>query len=464
MRQSSAEKLSVYLAQLPLRAQAMLMREFEQAIERGDDAAVADFVLAELRRIVRASDEDIRPRTDNPARLVFRPLDAFLADKSVASVPGQVRRGSLNPIWQWLGRIGAPDEVSAFTGALKQARLAPDEIDKAVRILQLAAAEAIASATAASATPEQRRGIGQIGSVTAVEDLAPIGAVLGAADALDALGARLPGNIRAFGDPQIASIRAALNQSALQAPRLVPFTLAIVMQRLAAPWQIIRLAIKNAASDDAARVAATPFGVAVTMAIQALAGVAATLRDDIKRGQFARVGEYLKTLHDGVRGLRTEIDIRNESEWGRQLTALRVEISNSLQFEIDSVPGRVRRLLRQRPDRDVTIDTRLDPAEIEQTAALIDFVAVCRTFASELAINELTLRTYSDLQHYVEHATESLVESLRHCDPGVRGFREQQIQAAIRFCDVLFGHDYAVLMTRAADNALADERKPVRAG
>jgi hypothetical protein len=35
---------------------------------------------------------------------------------------------------------------------------------------------------------------------------------------------------------------------------------------------------------------------------------------------------------------------------------------------------------------------------------------------------------------------------------------------AIRFCEVLFGQDYASLMSRAAENAVTGERKPQRAG
>jgi hypothetical protein len=162
--------------------------------------------------------------------------------------------------------------------------------------------------------------------------------------------------------------------------------------------------------------------------------------------------------------LRTELDLRNDSAWGRQLASIRADISNALQSEIDSVPGRVRRLLRQRPDKDIPAGARVDTSEVEETAALIDFVAVCRTYASELAINEVTLRTYSDLQHYVEHSTEALVQSLRGGDPKTRAYRQMQVTAAIRFCDVLFGHDYASLMSRAAENAVTGERKPSRAG
>src|ERR1700749_952296 len=200
--------------------------------------------------------------------------------------------------------------------------------------------------------------------------------------------------------------------------------MSLVRQRLPAPWQVIRLAIKIAASDGEIRVAATPYGVAVTIALHDLSYIAAVLRTDIRRGQFDNVAEHLKTLHDGVRGLRTELDLRQDSVWGRQLTSIRAEISNSLQSEIDSVPGRVRRILRQRPDKDISVGSRVDTTEVDEAVALIDFVAVCRTFASELAINEVTLRTYSELQQYVEQSTEALVQSLRGGDIRTRGYRQ----------------------------------------
>ena len=64
---------------------------------------------------------------------------------------------------------------------------------------------------------------------------------------------------------------------------------------------------------------------------------------------------------------------------------------------------------------------------------MIDFVAVCRTYASELAINEVTLRTYSDLQHYVEQSTEALVQSLRASDGKTRAYRQMQVAGGNSF-------------------------------
>ena len=48
MNQASTERLREYLAQLPPQSQALLMREFERALERGDRqaAAIIEMILA----------------------------------------------------------------------------------------------------------------------------------------------------------------------------------------------------------------------------------------------------------------------------------------------------------------------------------------------------------------------------------------------------------------------------------
>jgi hypothetical protein len=463
MSQTSIERLKAYLAQLPPQSQALLMREYERAIERGEDVTVANFVLEELRKIVRPPGEEHRPRVEDPTRQLFLALEPFLIENNVAARPGQIRRVSLIPIWQWLSREGAPEEAREFEAALASAANA-SEIERATRKFQLVAADKIIKIATPVPGGDTPRVLSRIGPPHVVEDMLPIGSVLKVRDSIDAFAAKLPSYIRDFTDAQSAAVNGALNVPSLVTPQVLPFVLSLVMLRLSASWQIIRCAIKVAASDDEIRVAATSYGVAVSMVIHDLSRVAANLRADIRRGHFNDVSEHLKTLHDGVRGLRTELDIRNDSAWGRQLASIRTDISNSLQSEIDSVPGRVRRLLRQRPDKDITATTRIDTADVDETAALIDFVAVCRTYASELAINEVTLRTYSDLQQYVEKSTESLVQSLRNGDAKVRAFRQQQVKAAIRFCEVLFGQDYAALMSRAAENAATMvERKTSKA-
>jgi hypothetical protein len=465
MGQTSNERLRDYLMKLPPQSQALLLREFERAIERGEDTTVATLVLGHLRKVVRGTPEGAAPRSEDAVRLLFRPLEPFLVEGSLPLRPGQIRRAALMPVWQWLMRDGAPEQTREYQTELSRILENADDatLESAVRKMQFAAAAAILKIASPSGG-DNHRALARVGPPEVVEDLLAIGSVLQAHETLDALGSRLPMYLRTFDEMQVSSVCAVLNVPTLQTPQLLPFALSLVVQRLAAPWHIIRIAIKMAASDDGIRVASTPCGIAVSLALHDLFCLATQLRIDMRRGQLADVGANLKALHDGVRGLRTELDLRHDSHWGKLLASIRTEISNTLQSEIDSVPGRVRRILRQRADKDIPAGARVDTSEVEEVVALIDFVAVCRTYASELAINEVTLRTYSDLQHYVEQATEALVQSLRGGDAKARSYRQMQAEAAIRFCDVLFGREYSTLMRRAVENAVTVERKPSRAG
>src|ERR1700722_7241589 len=144
MSQTSIERLRDYLAQLPPQAQALLMREFESALERGEDTTVATFVLEQLRKIVRGSDEEARPRTDDPARLLFRPLEPFLVESNFPVRRGQIRRASLPSVWQWLARDGAPEQAREFEATLARPRESgtASALEVATRKLQHATAEA----------------------------------------------------------------------------------------------------------------------------------------------------------------------------------------------------------------------------------------------------------------------------------------------------------------------------------
>src|SRR5690348_3281521 len=101
MSQKSIERLRDYLAQLPPQALALLMREFERAMERGEDTGIASVVLEQLRGLARGAGAGAPRRTEDAARLVFRSLEPFLVDTNLPGRPGQIRRASLLPVWQW---------------------------------------------------------------------------------------------------------------------------------------------------------------------------------------------------------------------------------------------------------------------------------------------------------------------------------------------------------------------------
>ena len=88
----------------------------------------------------------------------------------------------------------------------------------------------------------------------------------------------------------------------------------------------------------------------------------------------------------------------------RQLAAICTDISALLKAEIESTPGRVRRLLRPRPPNEIAPGALLDAIDVSDTEMLVEFVDACRSYANELAVNEVTARTWLELQHYLETA------------------------------------------------------------
>jgi hypothetical protein len=275
------------------------------------------------------------------------------------------------------------------------------------------------------------------------------------------LGAQLPGHITSLTGPVLENVKAQLDSPMAVKSDLFLYSLVLVMSKLAAPWQLLRLATKAANSDTAKRIAETPYAVAVEIVLEEVDRRVRELAADLKSGRGIAVSALLKEVHDALRGLRSELDFSPESAWGKQLSTLRGDVSRILSAEIELMPGRVRRLIRPRPAKEIVAGSQLDADEVTDTEALIGFVATCRNYASELAINEVTQRTFSELQQFLESGTRTLLDTLRGASGSDRPFRQSQVDAAVRFCAKVFGQEYASLLAKAAEVASHDHERKV---
>jgi len=464
--ETTVERLRRFLRELTPQARTLLINEFERSMLRGDEAVGADLVLQELRALMREQREGA-PRISNAARLFFKPLEPFLVDDRPDHVhPGRVARGSLELLWTWVGRDLMPHALPAFVDDLNKALAANDgaRAEQLVRAFQdRTAIEIDAAFAAADETKTRRRLKVQIGTPRAEEDASVLKCVLKARDMLAAMAADLPLRIGNLTDDQLNECRTWTDAAAARRDGSFLCALLLVMSRLTAPWQLIRFGIKAAGTDAAARVAETPYGISVNIVLAELERMVGELRNDLRSGQGVAVGVSLKAIHDAARGLRTELDLPVDSTWGRALASQRAQISELLRAEIESVPGRVRRLLRARPASEIRANSVVDADEVAEVEALVAFVGDCRYFARELAINEMTQRAFSDLQHFLDTNTRALLDGLRHAGAADLSFRQSQLDAAVRFCAKVFGKDYAALLTKAAEVAATAERRSARA-
>jgi len=462
------ERLRQYLRELPPPARSLLIGELERSLLRGDDVAGADLVLQGLRSVVREQREGA-PRIGNSARLFYKPIEPFMVDdRADHKHPGRIARSSLELLWIWIRRDLLPEDAKILADEVNDALLAGDElraehITRAFQDRVVAAIEANFESAAADGKVH-RRMQAQIGTPRPSEDATALKCVLKGRDALASLAAHLPLRIGNLAGDLLDECKALIEASCAHDGELFLYALLIVMSRLSAPWQLVRFGIKAAGSDTAARVAETRYGVAATIVLAELERMVGELSNDLKSGRGVAVGALLKIIHDCARGLRNELDMPIDSSWGRALAAQRAQIAELLRSEIDSMPGRVRRLLRPRPSTEIRPNSALDPGDVAETEALVEFVANCRYFAGELAINKMTQRTFSELQQYLDCGMRALLDGLGHAGDADRSFRQSQVDAARRFCAKVFGQEYASVLGKAAEVANAAERKVARAG
>ena len=460
------ERLRQYLVELKPEARALLISELERGLLRGDDTAGAELVLNELRRSLREAGRRVQ-RVGNPARLFFQPLEPFLVDDAPEHQHhGRVARAALDPVWQWICNFVMKSEAESYSDLVEHALIANDAATatQIAHDFQDRAAPRMSEALDAIKNDDKagRRLNLQIGTPRALEDVRIISGVLMVRDNLAALSGQMPRHIKSLSGATLESIKTLLDSPLGRSTEVFPYALLLVMNKLAASWQLIRLATHAAGSDAAARIAETPYALCVSIVLAEIERMVGELTADLKSGRGVAVAALLKDVHDAVRGLRTEIDLATDTPWSRQLAAILTQISEALTAVIELIPGRVRQLLR--PSKETSSSARLHEDDVTETEALVGFVTACRNYASELAVNEITLRTFSELQQYLDSNTRALLDALRVANNAERGYRQSQVDAAVRFCAKIFGKEYAALLAKASEVAAHDvERRTVKA-
>jgi hypothetical protein len=470
---SPAERLRAYLAALPESARQLLANEIERAKQRGDAVPGGDMIIAALRPALPL----VAPKPPDPgseqaerdevaARLIFKSVEPFLIDERLETkVRGRIARQSLTAIWTWISRDLKPDEVKALEAACGAAIAVGDEAN-AVKLATnfcepLCAAIRSALEDASFDDGARKRLTARMGDERALDDLADVLVVLGNAPAISAAIAKAPGNIRNLADDGLANARAMLDPIANSRTDLLAFSLALLQGRLVQKAHLARLAVAAAESDEPAKIAVHPYRFAVDLVVGEIERSALRVSRALKEGRGEKIAGGLKEFHDSIRSLRTDMSLSGDGPWQRRIAKLRADLARLLTAEIEGIPGEVRRLLRprQRGDHPMEPITEDVVAEVE---AKLDLLSACRSFASEIALNEITLRIFTEIQGYLDPTLTQLLENIRSAPDVDRALKISQIEAAVRFSARIFGASYAQLLQKAADVAINAGKSPGR--
>ena len=185
--------------------------------------------------------------------MFFQPLEPFLVDDAPDHKHrGRIARSALEPLWLWVSNTLMPEETKAYAAQVEHALMAgdTDSAEEQARGFQDLVAARITQMLESADDKERRRLNVQLGTSRALDDVQALRGILNSRDGLAMLGAQLPGHITSLTGPVLESVKAQLDSPAAVKSDLFLYSLVLVMSKLAAPWQLIRLATRAANSDD----------------------------------------------------------------------------------------------------------------------------------------------------------------------------------------------------------------------
>lgn len=345
------DRLHQYLKQLTLQERAHLLAEMERLQLYGENLAGCDVVIEELRAELHAKGQS-DGRDDAASRFFFEPLEPVLVDGPPERAgSGRISRGSLPTIWEWMTtrllRAMASDYVTRI-GRLVAVR--NDHEARAVAAaFQAKVVKMLENRLAATGGADDiRADLATYTSLHTFDDLAKMLQVLRARETLARFAKALPTRIRRLEDAPLARVRTLLDTVQAEHEDAVPFALTIVARRLKTPWQLVRIATKIAHSKEATDVAATPYAIAVEIALDEIEEKRLSLRRALKSNRIIVARDILVDIYDIEYALRVRIDHLEGSPWGRRLDELIAAVAKVVETEVTSIPDKLHHILDSR--------------------------------------------------------------------------------------------------------------------
>jgi hypothetical protein len=460
---SGKSKIRAYLAELPPATRSVLFAALERARASGTADPIHDFILAELRDVVVALGESA-PRFPSPSRMFFRPVEPFLIDEVLPTkVPGRVARPALERIWAWIGEHVAQDDVRTMEFALVKGGLDRPkgdhdrEIEDAADLFRTAVLRRLAPRLAeARESPETKRRIaGYVGGGRNFDELEDIYEILGSRQRLDEIAVALPDAVDPA-DPDHV-VRVASIFKGLEPGRIAWYAAGLIADRIDGKAKLPRLAAVLVGTDDPKPIAAAPAGRLVDLALselERLSEVVVAMLNGPRNGvsPVAQLRDYNLI----ARQLRAAIAVdANPCDWTRHLLAIRTRISGRLAKDLGELPVLLRRCVKPLRGFAGRPPVRPDEVDLDRACVLIELFDVARLAANELALNELVTRTRTEIEAYVDAATNALADDIRttaRSDPK-RDVVLAHASSAIRIVEVLFGGPQAALLRRSYEVA-----------
>jgi hypothetical protein len=288
----------------------------------------------------------------------------------------------------------------------------------------------------------------------AAEDIADMALLLSAGEAIEQLSALLPVPVASFHEQLVWQVRDIYERLVQDQPDVAPYVAVIVMNRLARPWEALRLPLLVTRHTDDTLIAKTDMGLVgeiLFARMDALKNAIQITRHPLFDAD--KLMEAAKTFADLSSHIVKEIEIKREGEWGKRLLAERVLIGKVMETFMDRAPREFGAALPSQKATGGDFSKPVAPEKQEMALRYARLVAGSRFFAAAASFAAKQKTVYEDLCASLKRYNEDLIKALK-ANPQ-NAVANAQFLLCAELTAVLFSDEEAELLRRRGRAALS---------
>jgi len=416
-----------------------------------------DVILESLRPTLRQVPSEGRVLT--PLRLFCQPFEDLLINAGgKAKLKGRIARESILPVWTWISNSLLAEEAQNYSNEVRQAI----EHNDALAAYAFAGEFwlAVSAAMRAAFADEKSRSNARtmLGDL-ALADAEEMALMLSIGAQAVEIQKKLPRGTAVLTDSLIWSLRDTYEALLQTNADVAPYVIVVAMNRLAKPWEALRLPLMIARKKEDTLISSTDMGLAGELLFHDLEDYAFQIRA-VRQPHFD-VEALLRNLTRFTElssAVVKEVEIRRDGRWGQNLLKDRSLVGTTMDAMMQKAPKEISAALPMHKSgsygsgpRTPNIEHMPDHAEkSERAIRYATLVVGCR----HLAVRASFGATYKDATDGIEKDlrvyNEDIVKLLRDPDEERRTKAEPYFNTAVELTSILFSNEEADFLRRRA--------------
>jgi hypothetical protein len=457
MRPERARLLTSFLGGLPDTAAARLAKAVEVDRLNGGKVLPHDLILDALRPAMRRA---LTPeRTPSPIRLFCQPFEDLLtSEPRKDKQKGRVARASVDIVWTWLSETLIPEQTAQFKSAVTSAVLGykPDDAKALTAEFYEQASQAIASALSSDKGRKAARA--RFVSDAIVEDSREMGLLLAAAPEILELQEKMPRPLAALTDDYVWMLRNIYDALIARSPDSAPYVAVVAMNRLARPWEALKLPLMISRQTQDTLISSTDMGLVGDLDVNT-AYIRATKpqkfdADDLLR-RVARFAEVSL-------GLVKEVEMRRDGKWGQRLMKDRKDIATIMDGFMEKAPKEIMAALPTQKSgsfaggpRSPDVSRPSDPEKSDRALGFARLIVGCKPFAAAACFGAKLKDASDEICLALKSYNEDILKELRSPEGPRRANAEQYFNLAAELTSLLYSAEEGEFLRRRGRAALS---------